>query len=58
MSQDDSNGEKPTADQLHQAIVGGKSGQAVMTRLMGLLLIAIASNMIIHGIKHSFGLAS
>jgi len=34
----------------------GKAGQAVVSRLMGLLLVAIASNMIIHGIKHAFGL--
>jgi multiple antibiotic resistance protein len=32
----------------------GKAGQAVVSRLMGLLLMAIASNMIIHGIKQAF----
>ncbi|MCP4179395.1 MAG: MarC family protein [bacterium] len=34
----------------------GKAGQAVLSRLMGLLLVAIASNMIIHGIKQAFHL--
>ncbi len=34
----------------------GKAGQAVVSRLMGLLLVAIASNMVIHGIKSAFKL--